>query len=192
MRVRPYHFHLHVGRATSHLREGRGSTHPVQEHTCHAPCPGPGPPLPPLPCPLHLSLSLGPSPGHHLVQGRHTHLPCASPALTSLSHTQVKSHVCHVTLLLSQWWPGDGPRKRGRERERCRGYGREGAEEGEGERETHDHAALNQNHFPFTHGFSPARAKPTQRGLDTRLVRTLQYSGRCGRWPTSNTGGVCT
>ena len=85
-----------------------------------------------------------------------------------------------------------GVRERGRERERCRGYGREGAEEGEGERESHDHAALNQNHFLFTHGFSPAHAKPTQRGLDMRLVRTLQYSGRCGRRPTSNTGGVCT
>ena len=118
---------------------------------------------------------------------------CPVPVKPSpLPPTQVKSHACHVTLLLSQWWPGDRRRKRGRERERCRGYGRERAEEGEGERESHDHATLNQKHFPFTHCFSPARAKPTQCGLDMRLVRTLQYSGRCGRWPTSNTGGVGT
>ena len=101
---------------------------------------------------------------------------CPVPVQPSpLPPTQVKSHACHVTLLLSQWWPGNGQTKRGRERERCRGYGREGVEEGEGERESHDHAALNQNHYPFTHSFSPARAKPTQRGLDTRLVRTLLH-----------------
>ena len=55
---------------------------------------------------------------------------------------------------------GEREQRRERERERCRGQRREGAEEGEGERETHDHAALNQNHFPYTHGFSPACTKP--------------------------------